>query len=101
MKWSLVLSLYGPHGERQSMAVELAENVASEIARIDPPMKLRAPFEVTIEDVVTVLRRKEFRKSLFRDASANLGALLAERMEDAEGWHDVERIEPAKKQLAR
>lgn len=42
---------------------------------------------------------KEMRKSLFRQACERLGALLAERMEDAEGWHDAERIEPARRQL--
>jgi len=49
---------------------------------------------------VKILKRREFRKQLFINEATRLGALLAERMEDAEGWHDVSRIEPAKRQLA-
>ena len=42
---------------------------------------------------MTVLKRREFRKDLFQDEARRLGALLAERMEDKEGWHGVERQE--------
>jgi len=46
-----------------------------------------------------MMKAREFRKDLFIHAAEHLGALLAERMEDAEGWHDASRIEPARRQL--
>ena len=36
---------------------------------------------------------KKFRKDLFRQEATRLGVLLAERMEDSEGWHGIEREE--------
>jgi hypothetical protein len=51
------------------------------------------------DGAVRLMKVREFRKDLFIHCAERLGALLAERMEDAEGWHDAGRIEPARKQL--
>lgn len=51
------------------------------------------------DSVIDMLRTKVMRKDLFVMAAERLGALLAERMEDAEGWHDQSRVEPARKEL--
>jgi len=51
-------------------------------------------------DVVEIMKLREFRKDFFINECVRIGTLLAERMEDAEGWHDVSRIEPAKRELA-
>ncbi len=51
------------------------------------------------DGAVQIMRVREFRKDLFIDLATRLGALLAERMEDAEGWHDASMIEPARQQL--
>jgi hypothetical protein len=52
-----------------------------------------------MDQTVRMMRTREFRKALFIQAAERLGTLLAERMEDAEGWHDTGRIEPARRQL--
>ena len=53
----------------------------------------------TFDGAVRMLQVREFRKGLFIRAAERLGALLAGHMEDAEGWHDADRIEPARRQL--
>jgi hypothetical protein len=54
---------------------------------------------MSFDQAVTVMKRREFRKDLLISAARRLGAQLAERMEDAEGWHDESRIEPSRKAL--
>ena len=53
----------------------------------------------SMDDAVTLMHTREMRKDLFIQTAERLGTLLAERMEDAEGWHDASRIDPARKQL--
>ncbi len=77
-----------------TMVIHLEAEVAS-LLHVDPPPLFPGSFSRVAE----VMRRKQYRKDLFIRACKQLGSLLAERMEDAEGWHDASRIEPAKKQL--
>lgn len=53
----------------------------------------------SFDGAVRMMKAKEFRKDMFVQAAKRLAHLLAERMEDAEGWHDQSRIEPARKEL--
>jgi hypothetical protein len=78
------------------MAVELDEEV-----RIAPRAveEMKLGLSGGMDQAVGLMRVREFRKNLFIRAAERLGALLAERMEDAEGWHDTSRIEPARRQL--
>lgn len=65
-------------------------------------MRMGADFGVATMDfdaVVHLIRTKEFRRKFFVEAAQRLGALMAERMEDAEGWHDTGRIAPAREEL--
>jgi len=88
-------------------AIDLDEHTAREFERVDPPMMAESPIPwmsgrvplQNIDDVVKVMKVREFRKEVFQNECWRLGTLLAERMEDAEGWHDVSRIEPAKAAL--
>ena len=48
---------------------------------------------ISMDDVVKVLKVREFRKGLLMAAARNMGALLAEHLEDKEGWHGIERQE--------
>jgi hypothetical protein len=50
-------------------------------------------------EAVTMLKIKELRRHIFLDAAQRLAHLMADRMEDAEGWHDPDRIEPARREL--
>lgn len=106
MQWTLEMSMRGPHGEAYTVALPLDHHTAGEFERIAPPVPLMNSFD----DAVEILRRREFRKDLFQRAARNLGTLLAETMEDKEGWHGVDRQEgladwglrhPVKSLLAR
>lgn len=86
------------HGYEQplSMSVNLDQEVRIGPRAIDEMRAGVGSFDATIQ----LMKTREFRKRLFIEAATRLGALLAERMEDAEGWHDASRIEPARKQLS-
>lgn len=91
MKGSLTLTLRGPWGEIESYCIGLDELIIQEIGKINPP--LQDPISGTFNEVVEILKRKEFRKDLFVREATRLGHLLAARMEDKEGWHGIERQE--------
>ena len=94
----LTLDTGGVGHETFTIAIGLHPGVASDLMALDStprPIGGSVPMEAAIK----VLRRKQFRKDLFIAECLRLGALLAERMEDAEGWHDESRVEPAKAQL--
>jgi hypothetical protein len=93
--WTLRLTLAGPFGESYVIAIGITADIMHEIARVDPPDVFRDfdPNANPLETVVTILRRREFRKDLFTRECTRLGTLLAERMEDKEGWHGIDRAE--------
>lgn len=99
---------------RYTMELILRDNQSSEVLRMARDLRpseadtviipARAVEEMkagfgTFETTVDLMRRKQFRKDNFKAAATLLGAALAERMEDAEGWHDTSRVEPARKEL--
>lgn len=47
----------------------------------------------TMNDVVKVMRKREYRKDDFEQIARQLARLLGERMEDEEGWHGTSRQE--------
>lgn len=102
-RFTLQITLRDNHGYEQplSMAIGL-DNEVRISSRAVSDLKFGAEMGfplVSKEGAVEIMRTKELRKHLFIDAAKQLGTLLAERMEDAEGWHDPERIESARKQL--
>lgn len=80
-----------------SVAVGVDQQVKISLQSVDMMKIGFGSFESTVE----LIRRKEFRKKLFVETAERLGTLLAERMEDAEGWHDASRIEPARAELRK
>lgn len=80
--------------------LHMAVGLVDEQLRIAPRAvdEMKAGFG-TYDGTIRLMKVRKFRKDLFIHAATNLGALLAERMEDAEGWHDERRIEPAREQL--
>jgi len=79
------------------MCIDVDEVTARQISKVPTP----TPPELggTMDECIEQLKTREFRKDLLVDAARRLGQGLAERMEDAEGWHDASRIEPAKAAL--
>ena len=94
MKPKLKMTFDAGWGESYSLWIDLDEDTARNIEDIKPPDMLDN-FDVAVEKI----RIREFRKDLLVDAANRLARQLAERMEDAEGWHDASRIEPAKESL--
>ena len=99
MKSKLTLTFSAEFNEQYSMVIYLDESVAKKFSQIKPPGIPSTIILNSFEEIVDILKIKQFRKDLFMNECRRLGALLAERMEDAEGWHDESRIEPAKKSL--
>lgn len=97
-RFTLQITLRDNYGEQQpiAMAIPLDDELRISPRAVD---EMKMGLLGGMDQVVTLMRKREYRRGLFRAACERLGALLAERMEDAEGWHDVERIEPARKQL--
>lgn len=99
---TLRLTFDSGRGEPFTIAITLDEATVSDLMVPNAPEKRPISLGGEIHAfgrMVKVLRRKQFRKDLFVRECQRLGALLAERMEDAEGWHDESRVESAKRQL--
>lgn len=97
MKPKLTLTFDAGFGEKYSMCIGIEEYISNEMRSCPPPSSF--PGAETFDSVVHKIKAREFRKDKFIGESTRLGALLAERMEDAEGWNDSSRIESAKEQL--
>lgn len=97
-RFTLTLTLHDSFGEQRplAMAIPLDDEL-----RISPRAveEMKMGLLGSMDATVSLMRRREFRKGLFRSTCERLGALMAERMEDAEGWHDTSRVEPARKAL--
>jgi hypothetical protein len=85
--------------------IRMAIDVGNELrvsTRAVSELKMAADCGISVMDVtaaVEIMRVKKFRRELFVCLAQRLAAQMADRMEDAEGWHDASRIEPARKQL--
>ncbi len=99
MKPKLTLTFDAGFGQTYHMCINIDERDADQFAQITPPCPI--PGAVSFDACVEILKQRQFRKDMFIHNSTRLGTLLAERMEDAEGWHDTSRIEPAKLELGR
>lgn len=97
-RYTFQLTLRDNHSfdEPLSMAIDLSPEILRAVGEMK--MGLLAGPE-PLRDVVEMMKRREFRKDLFIKAAEQLARQMAERMEDAEGWHDVSRIGPARKSL--
>ncbi len=99
MKPTLTLTFDTGYIEKYTMCIDIDEHTARRFTRIKP-LDNYLPGSISMETAVDILKTRVFRKDFFVHECYRLGNLLAERMEDAEGWHDTSRIELAKKELA-
>src|SRR6267378_4825067 len=97
-RFTLVMTLRDNHSFEAPLSIAVGVDHELKIsARAVDEMKIGFG---SFESAVQMMRVKEFRKTLFLEVAQQLGGRLAERMEDAEGWHDASRIEPARAELA-
>lgn len=102
-RFTLTLTLRDGDGYEQPISWAIGCDQALRISsRAVDELRMGADLGVSaipMDHAVTMIRTKEMRRSIFRDVAVQLAGQTADRMEDAEGWHDAERIEPARKQL--
>lgn len=100
-RFTLIMTLRDNYGCEMPISIAIGVDHEVKISnRAVDNMKTGAEFGLcSFKDAVELIRSKEFRRDLFTRTAANLGTLLVERMEDAEGWHDTSRIEPARAEL--
>ena len=77
-----------------------------EALRISPRMvddiKLTADLGVALVDAATAiqaLKDRKMRRDVLVLLAKQLAGQLADQLEDAEGWHDESRVEPARAEL--
>lgn len=95
----LTLTLTNKHtGEDYRYCLNLPDEVAQDAWEIPPPDH-SIPFLCdSMTTAVKRIKRRVFRKELFTREATRLGVLLAEYMEDKEGWHGEQRKETIRKQ---
>lgn len=97
-RFTLTLTLHDRFGDQQplAMAVPLDDEL-----RIAPRAveEMKMGLSGSMDATISLMRRRDFRKRTFIATAERLGHAMAERMEDAEGWHDTSRVEPARKAL--
>ena len=97
--WHLEMTFRGPYGEKYTVAMPVDSHVAVERFHVKKPLGFGLMLDTGVvlagafEQVVYAMKRREYRKTAFIDAAAKMGQILAERMEDKEGWHGIEREE--------
>ena len=52
-----------------------------------------------MSETIEMMRTREMRRDILMQVAERLAAQMADRMSDAEGWHDTSRIEPSRKAL--
>ncbi len=102
-RFTLELVLRDNYREQETLAWAIGVDDELRISsRAVDDMKMGADLGVSMvsmDTVVRMMRIKEFRRSTFKMVAERLSGQMADAMEDAEGWHDSDRIEPARKRL--
>ena len=102
-RFTLTLTLRDNHGFEQPLSWAIGCDRALRIsARAVDEMKMGADLgisTISLDEAVTMMRTKEMRRDLFKEIAVHLAGQMADRMEDAEGWHDPSRVEAARKSL--
>jgi len=102
-RFTLTLTLRDGVGFEQPISWAIGVDHALRISsRAVDELKMGADLgvmSVPMDAVVEIVRTKEIRRDIFKNVAIQLAEQMADRMEDGEGWHDPDRIEPARKQL--
>lgn len=92
---TLTISLADGYGKvHGKLTREVPEDVAFMGERVADDFRSNAFVgAVNLNDAVKILKVREFRKELLIKSAKNMGVLLAEHLEDKEGWHGLKRQE--------
>lgn len=90
--WTLSLSLKGPMGEHYELRLPIDGLLARDVG-ITGLQKPSIYDCSSIDEAVVIMKKREFRKDIMVSQATRLGILLAQRMEDCEGWHGEDRQE--------
>lgn len=102
-RFTLMMSIQDGRREQEPVRMAIGVDEAMRISsRLVDDIKAGPALGVALVDANTVVRAMKERK-LRRDVLVSLAKQLAnqmaDRLEDAEGWHDESRIEPAREAL--
>ncbi len=93
-KWELRMSLINREGpENYHVCLNASDFIIfgdRQVEDIKAPIPGIGP---DFEEMVEVLRMKEFRRGTLKQVATQLGGKLADYMEDSEGWHGTDRQE--------
>lgn len=102
-RFTLTLILRDGEGFEQPISWAIGVDRALRISsRAVDEMKMGADLGVgtmSMDAVVEMMRTKEMRRTVFKELAVQLAGQMADRMEDAEGWHDPDRIKTARDAL--
>lgn len=98
-RFTILLTLRDRFGEQQvlQMACSVDEAMSINLRAVEELKMGVVPFD----EAVQMMKRREFRKEVFIAVANRLARQMVDRMEDAEGWHDTSRIEPARRILEK
>ncbi len=97
-QFTLKLTLTDPYGKSWSTGFPIDSFKAHDkYVDLSPPDTEFDP-RMTLDRVVQVLRKREYRKDDFEKMAIQLAKKLGERMEDEEGWHGASRQESYERQ---
>lgn len=101
-KWTLTLELRNQAGETITRRVDLNdEEISSGMTprlreSLDLDHALGANVSgMTMNTMVMLIKKREFRRSAIVAEAQSLAGSMADHMEDAEGWHGMDRAEKA------
>lgn len=92
---SITLTITSPWGETFACAVSVEAFAFMETYALEKSPAAGFPGEHAFTDVVTMMRRRAFRKGVLIAEAQRLAGQIAERLEDREGWHGADRQETA------
>jgi hypothetical protein len=96
--FTMRLSLIDPYGRALYHRAEpLPLEVCSDLTQSVGDMRLAHDVGLSIgmDAVVTLMRRRQFRRDAFVRHATQMGDQMADFMEDKEGWHGPDRAESA------
>ena len=96
-RFTIELTIHDNHGvDTWSHAIGCDDALAISYRAVD---ELKAGFLTSMDSAVRLMKTRELRREILLQTACRLAAQMADRLEDSEGWHDPDRIEPARRAL--